>query len=254
MLDAAGPVLYAAMISLLQGLMMSRRRAFTLVELLVVIGIIALLISILLPALSRAQESAKRVACMNNHRQLLMAVRYYCDEWRDAIPFCNSNGIETSTWRHPGWLYDRAQGVSLQEHVKNGLLYKWLRNEKIYHCPFDAPPYVSSAGQTLHELSSYCMNRAVLNQAHPPSYKYGQFKATDVLFWESDEKRAIWNDGTNNPYEGITARHGQSKGIREAAGAIVGCFAGHAEWITVAEFEREATRQPGRIMCGPTYR
>src|SRR5690349_13517115 len=62
------------------------RAAFTLVELLVVIGIIALLISMLLPALSKARENAKLVACSSQLRQIVVAARAYAVDNRDALP------------------------------------------------------------------------------------------------------------------------------------------------------------------------
>src|SRR5262249_32292320 len=65
---------------------MRKAKAFTLVELLVVIGIIAVLVAVLLPALNKARESAQRTQCLSNVRQLGILFRLYANANKDAAP------------------------------------------------------------------------------------------------------------------------------------------------------------------------
>jgi prepilin-type N-terminal cleavage/methylation domain-containing protein/prepilin-type processing-associated H-X9-DG protein len=136
--------------------MMKLNRAFTLIELLIVIAIIGILAALLLPALSSAKNNARRAACMNNLKQINMGMRMYASDHNDTLPLTNSPPPATGT----------DYELFIRSYV--GLNGVPSPQDKLFACPADTFYYAGDSGtqyfpeshyqQLVYKYSSYGFN------------------------------------------------------------------------------------------------
>ena len=234
-------------------------RAFTLVELAVVIVTLAILGALILPALAKSGDNGARTVCSNNLRQLGMALNMYAGENQDAMPWPNWGNDGDAP---AGWLYhpnpntpynlftlnlaaDTANWPTGRvDNIATGTYWQYLKNADVYFCPVFTAQVVGTMRWEgyYNKLSSYVMNPASaffpwLSPAN--TYGYRNCKMSQIwspqciINWEPSGTSGAtdgYNDGANYPdkYEGPSM-------VLHATGANVLAVGGSSRFMSFAD-------------------
>jgi prepilin-type N-terminal cleavage/methylation domain-containing protein len=234
-----------------------RRRAFTLVELLVVIGIIALLIAILLPTLNRARSQAKMTQCMSNLRQLAQATIMYANDNRGWYPY-----RQAATATRPGASF--APQVFFQAGLEDdrGLFLRYLPG---YSIEKSSPVFYSPTNEGLNHGYDRAWNKAIdgfylIGYAYYGGYPYDNFwvghqarplragqHGTIPLFGDMAENKAISGEPKNWWYV-AHARHKNGNGTQftDTPPEGIHCVMtdGSARWFAYSDDPNRSQMEP----------
>ena len=190
------------------------RRGFTLIELLVVIAIIAILASMLLPAVSKAKAKAHDITCRNNLKQWNTAMHLYVTDYDDFLP---PEGTGTTLNRGTGWYVDLPLAMGLPDYFQ----MEWRTNanaplgKSIWICPSNTN---RSNG---HNLFHYCLNQHIDSTGDSDApVRLSTIPNPSVVVWLFDNGKRAARAQQNNVH---TNAHNR--------GANIAFLDGHVAWF-----------------------
>jgi prepilin-type N-terminal cleavage/methylation domain-containing protein/prepilin-type processing-associated H-X9-DG protein len=199
---------------------------FTLIELLVVISIIALLIAILLPALGKARESANRIACGSNLRQITISHFAYVEDYKGRMLYCPSSGWSTNWFTQlVPYSTSSAMFACPSHRYQNTSFNYWGR----------AHPNVS--------LASYWGNEFVLG-ATGRAGKINEVKKPEKKVMFGDGKLPYMAPSLLSPYGGIASRFQMGRHAPLKADSNMAMLDGHAEYVPESNFAKFNNMSP----------